>query len=140
MTSYLDTAGLIAAIESGGNSHAMRFEPGIYVRAMGTFILQRIGAANKCDNETSRVIYSMSFGLYQIMGFNLYDTDQPLVSDVVTFCNDTAYQTHRFYQYLDSRDINFSIDQLKVRDNAIKFALQYNGSESYADKILAKLA
>lgn len=65
---------IIALVESNDNTCAIRFEPTIYAKSdtMPVRILNAILDANKCSQKTAQMIYSTSWGRYQIMGFNLY--------------------------------------------------------------------
>lgn len=138
MASYANTAALIASIESNGNPHAMRFEPRVYRPVLASWVVASIAAMNGCDNQTARVIYATSFGLYQIMGFNLYSVCD-CKTDVFAFVDDADAQTDAFHAYLKSRKINFSVDELRNPDIALRFAMAYNGSAAYAKLIAEKL-
>lgn len=66
---------VIAQVESSNNPFAMRFEPNVYAHVTGGGYAPSVGnclAANKCNRATAQIAVSMSFGRYQVMGFNIY--------------------------------------------------------------------
>jgi len=68
---------VIKTIESSNNKYAFRFEEKLYFlhRASKTNlskILKRIRMINQCSNDTALAICSTSWGLYQILGINIY--------------------------------------------------------------------
>lgn len=137
----ITTADVISKIESDGFIYALRFEPGVYrglyaLTDSQLSILQYIRFNNKCTMETAKVIYSTSFGLFQIMGFNLYALDSQLGS-IGYYINNETLQRQIFQKFLEKHSINFDIDTLIHDDfSRKKFALTYNGAESYGDLIL----
>jgi len=73
-TNALTLADVIERVESSSFLAALRFEPATY--AGHHFDYSQITPCqhgNLCNRGTARILLSMSFGLYQIMGFNLYD-------------------------------------------------------------------
>lgn len=139
MSTFPTVASLIAHIESGGRADAVRFEPRLYAHTLGLpAVMGRITVANKCSIETARVIYSTSFGLYQIMGFNIY-IPHGFNKSIFAFVNDIDAQNDVFNDYLIRKNIAYSVDALRIKANAITFARAYNGSDAYADKILELL-
>lgn len=68
---------VIKKVESANNQYAFRFEEKLYFlhRASKTNlskILKRIKMLNQCSNETAIMISSTSWGLFQILGINIY--------------------------------------------------------------------
>lgn len=128
-----------AYIESGNKSSAMRFERTVYARTVngptnGTVI--NILARNQCSRDTSLVLYSMSFGAYQIMGFNLYGKDLNYQNTIAEFLNNPSDQLSIYFKFLDWKDINYTLDELKNEPVKMDtFALKYNGSTAYAAKV-----
>lgn len=71
----IEIAKIIAEVESNSFQYAIRFEPHIYTslkNRKNPQILKKIVELNKCSYETAKMIYSSSWGMYQIMGFNIY--------------------------------------------------------------------
>lgn len=124
-------------IESGGDLFAIRFEPSVYerIRENGhTPTIEKIHLINKCSYATAQMIYSTSFGKFQIMGFNLYG---PLSykKSFFTFCESSDDQEKAFDDFLILNHINFSVDQLMDKEIAKRYALAYNGSLDYVSSI-----
>lgn len=129
---------LIKTIESSNNFGAMRFERKVFNRITDngfTPVLGNIQRFNSCSSDTARMIYSVSWGAYQMMGFNIYDKINIGVS-VGDYLKDYCLQDETFYQYIQLKGIVYTIDELKndqvKRDH---FALKYNGSTDYSIKI-----
>ena len=117
-------ADVIARVESNNNKYALRFEPGWKV---GQQLVVQVATINKCDVVTSMTVCKTSFGAYQVMGSNLYYLG--LTQPIGAFLNDTALQQLFFIAFLQSRNIDFELDD--VLDNEEKdrlFALHYNGN------------
>jgi hypothetical protein len=126
-------AAIIRAVESSNNYSALRFEPGMYALANpGMAGLSLCMQKNACNDETAKVLLSMSFGAYQIMGFNLWgglNCEQSAAS----FLNDAIAQDNVFSAFLDKNDIAYSWAEMKVNPACLNhFAVNYNGSGSYA--------
>lgn len=141
---------IIAWIESRGNPHAIRFEPLVFSRlttgAMTSehaAIVARIVRIHNCSIPTAQVIYSTSYGLYQLMGFNLYADDSVNCTemDVVNFCNDEAEQTRIFNAFV-SRETIAVAPAMLASDPGVRaqFARIYNGNaQAYSLAIDASL-
>lgn len=141
---------VIAWIESRGNPHALRFEPSVYSRLTNgamtpahAAIVKRIVSIHNCSIPTAQVIYSTSYGLYQLMGFNLYADDSVNSTDldVVSFCANTKEQTRVFNAFVSRETINVTPKQMAENANVRgMFADFYNGNEiAYSAKIVASL-
>jgi hypothetical protein len=132
---------IVAQVESGGFSGALRFEPSVYasVKDLGmTDIVKDIARVNRCTLETAQVIYSMSFGLYQVMGYNLYrlGLSRP-VSEFLAGAQARILQDMYFAKFLADRNIGYAwgemlADPLKLN----RFSEHYNGSVSYGERLL----
>jgi hypothetical protein len=145
MSKFNSLEAIIADIESAGNNFAMRFEPGVYARTqIQTRYGNMIDAAklrNRCSRETAKIICSVSWGRFQIMGFNLYDQlglNYPF--SVGQFMSDADAQAQLFRQFCEARKIYYSVLELQSNPAAVtRFAKIYNGSTAYADKIFPRL-
>ena len=140
MTATPTLGTIIAWVESAGNPEAIRFEPTVFARIHPTefkdAIIANIRAIHKCTYETACVIYASSFGMYQIMGENLYDPKGlNLTVSIFDYAAAPGIQTAKFYQYCASHGINFTPQQLLDANNRKTFALKYNGGLDYADNI-----
>lgn len=129
------TSQLVAQIESGGIPYAMRYE---------AKFTPSPDAINKCimshkpafmSRPTAEVICKTSWGVYQIMGENLY-TICGLRTNLNVFINNTDLQEEMFQRFLEFRDINYTLADLQHDAGKLsKFARRYNGSSDYALKI-----
>lgn len=137
MPNDLALAHLIAQVESNDDPYAIRLEPKTYLRLTnaqtGTPLLT-IAKINRCSLPTARMIYSTSFGAWQVMGFNWYALG--LNVPIGRIFGDKDLQAIFFFKYLTSHNINKSITDVMASDESINhFALMYNGSTQYADRM-----
>lgn len=125
------TAQLIAQIESDNNQYAMRYEPDVSISKASQSAIKK---HNPFSDVTCVIIGKTSWGLYQIMGYNIYK--RGYAKQIGEYLNDPQAQLFMFNRFLDENDINFSIEYLKESKTAReKFAKVYNGSVYYARKI-----
>jgi hypothetical protein len=135
-------AKIIAHIESAGDQYALRFEPAVYAEYMKDSssidtLLEHISAENVCTRATSQVIASTSFGLYQIMGENLYAQGWHS-GKVGAYIANYLAQTVSFSRFLDYRKLPTSWEALRNSPGDLAhFAERYNGSAAYAEKMTA---
>lgn len=139
-------ADVIGAIESSHNPAALRFEPLTYENAPHVSdALKSIKECNLCSLDTARMIYSTSWGEFQIMGCDLYDPQ------VCGYRNNIArylVQSNDQFVTLDSFLFRMGLSvKLKSTSPAslfsdpnlrAQFARLYNGARNfraYADKI-----
>lgn len=135
-------ADLIAAIESSGDSAAIRFERRVFNRITDsgyTPILARIQSAHRCSSDTARALYSLSYGRYQIMGFNLWGNVIQYGGTYLDFIVNPNLQKSVFFSFLTSIHQNVTAESLEDETARNAFAIAYNGSTTYADKIQAEL-
>lgn len=133
---------IIASIESNRRIHAMRFEPRVYntINSTSALLISRNRAQieNFCTNQTAAVICATSWGMFQIMGFDLYGICR-IQSDIIAYCNNESAQ-HYAFQTFCGRHI-LTLDDLDNRSKVEDFAAFYNGEAgriTYADKIMAE--
>jgi len=129
---------LIATAESGNNPSATRYEPGFGEWVTDADVTSAM-RANDCERETSQTICQTSYGLYQIMGANLYSLG--LMSSVEDFMDSPTLQAHYFNLFLQSRKIA-SITLDDIRNDQTKreyFALKYNGNPTVYGNYLLKV-
>jgi hypothetical protein len=136
---------VIAHVESGSNPHAVRFEPATYAGKMildaaSMAILNRITEIHDCSHETAKVLYSTSFGFFQIMGFDLYG-ELGYDQTVFTYCDDQEAQYALFAKFVQAHNINYGVSELAAHRLArTKFGTVYNGDgEAYANEIESAL-
>lgn len=119
-------AKVIATVESGPFPYAMRFEPGVYARPPFPPTLAAAEKANHCNDATARVVLATSYGLFQIMGFNLYGPLKLTIA-IGPYLFDTEQQFDAFKRFVtlngfDPENFDFTDDGLIER-----FARSYNG-------------
>lgn len=136
---------LIAQIESSNCQGAIRFENGLYQKLINNPakqnkpILFAAMKANNCSLETAIGVYCTSYGLYQIMGFNLYGSLH-FEESVWSFMCSKEIQDHVFKQFCNRFAIpDLSVEKLLDKKTRERFAYLYNGPgnvEAYSEKIL----
>jgi hypothetical protein len=144
----IDLAAIVAWIESRGNQYAIRFEPTVYSRLMtGALtsdhqdVINRIQAAHSCSVSTAAMIYSTSFGRYQLMGFNIYGKTFSYKARIFDYLNDANVQESSFNMFVKNMGIDFTAADLASNsDTRNKFGSTYNGSaDAYAPLIVQSL-
>ncbi len=119
-------AKVIAAVESGPFPYAMRFEPVVYARTSPLAVVSAAMKANRCNKVTAQVILSSSWGLFQIMGFNLYGSLGVTIA-IGPYLFDSEQQFNAFKAFVklngfDPDNFDFGNDTLIQA-----FARSYNG-------------
>ena len=119
---------VIARIESSGDPFALRFEPAVYAGDVAPSVAARIATLHGADYETGRVIASTSWGLFQIMGFNLWAGAHAYNGTLYEFCADTIAQRLAFETFLADRGMNFTLAELLADEHKmLAFTTAYNG-------------
>lgn len=139
---------VIASIESSGIKYAMRFEPALYERIGNqncavNFGLTNIALYNRCTLETAKIISCTSWGLFQIMGFNLYNSPISLKSPIGEYVENEGMQLSAFNAFLDHNHMFVAVAELRdVLQERLDFARHYNGpgdAATYAAKMYAAI-
>lgn len=130
-------AAIISRVESANNPMAQRFERKIFNRITdqgSTNTLSAIQKANVVSSDTGRVIYSTSWGLYQIMGFNLYGMGY--AGKIHDYLLDADTQMLYYAKFVTLNNINFTWNQM-LADNGkmVSFAIHYNGNSAYETRM-----
>lgn len=121
-------AKIIAAVESGGSNDtaAIRFEPGVY--STWTFDHAMLDAQhfNRCSSTTAKAICAISWGRYQILGYNLYLDGY--AAPVVNFAASPSDQDAALDRFLTRRAIGWTWAELAADPvKAQAFVERYNG-------------
>lgn len=135
------TADIIASIESSNADWAIRFERRAFAAITnkgGNDTTAKIQRVHHCSADTARMLYATSFGRYQIMGFNLWGILRYSMT-YAEFIADPDAQADAFNAFLIVKGIQYSPADLMDAVKRRNFALRYNGSAKYADRILAEL-
>lgn len=127
-------ARVIATVESGPFPYAMRFEPVVYARSSPQAAVAAAMKANRCNKVTAQVILATSWGLFQIMGFNLYGP-LGLTISIGPYLFDSETQFDTFGKFV--RLNGFDPDNFDFTDDATlqRFATSYNGPGDVPDYV-----
>lgn len=127
---------VVARVESQNKPFVCRFEKASYLaNGCNATILRKIIARHYgiISPETAGAIYWTSYGLFQIMGFNIYGATIDYPNTFFEFVNDRDYQLHAFQQFIGaggySSGENFETWDNNRRD---RFAGYYNGAGNVA--------
>lgn len=125
---------LIAQVESNGNINALRFEPA-YHPDPRAFLPART-ALPGMSFQTYETILATSWGLYQIMGDNLYLLG--LKVPILEYWKDPDLQAVYFNRFCVGRNISYSLDEVLNDDKKRQdFAHHYNGNTiGYSTRML----
>ena len=119
---------VIARIESSDNPAALRFEPAIYAAGASAPLISRIAAVHDADDATARMIAATSWGLFQIMGFNLWSGPHSYAGTCFEYCGDIIAQRLAFETFLKDRGMDYTLAALLNNAHLlIAFATFYNG-------------
>lgn len=142
----VDLAAVVRQVETGDNPRRRRFEPGVYAWEMDIYnregIVKNIAAINLCSLATAHVMFSESYGAYQMMGFNLWGWPTPLIKvDELAFRTDRDLQDRAFLDFITEHRINYQLEEM-LGDNSklAHFVTVWNGPQnltSYMSKLRA---
>jgi len=147
MTPSISLADVIAYVESKDDAYAFRFEPATYANLSNPSvaskqIIAQIQSAHNCSYQSALVIYSSSFGKYQIMGFNLFGQLKLGIS-AFEFMGDAGTQDKMFWHFAMQKKLDtYTPDSLAASEQArVYFGMIYNGNgNAYAQQIENALA
>lgn len=138
----ISVAQIIAHVETGNNPHELRFEPATYSALpmnpppAKAQILVNIAHLHHCSSGTARMIYSTSWGKYQMMGFNLYGM-LGYQGNIFQYAEDDAAQDQTFERFVTLNKIVCTVDDFKDPAKRAHFAQVYNGNpDAYSAMIL----
>ncbi len=91
---------VIRAVESSNNAHAMRFEPDLFKNDPQWVAEQerKIMSICKCSEDTALAIDATSYGLYQLIGANIYALGYD--KDIIEFCSSGSDQLSILQKFL----------------------------------------
>lgn len=120
---------VIERIESSGNPYALRLEPAVLAERTAPITSRVVAEIHGCDIITGHMITATSWGLFQIMGFNLYSGAHPWKKTVFDFLNAPWMQRLFFRQWLADRGMNYTLAALLADPAKLQaFAAFYNGN------------
>ena len=133
---YLSEA--VAWVESRGEIHAVRFEPHVYRRLLARWkrdetirrLFEEARHANRWPHfittRTIAVWLAQSWGMYQIMGYNIYAYEL-YAGPLWAFLQDRTAQHTAFQRFIERKGFqNLPMDEIDA-DTLIAFARYYNG-------------
>ncbi len=127
---------VVRQTESAGNAHAIRFEPGVYERQHAQAAVLKFASGSLISQPTARALGAMSFGHYQIMGYNIYGKCgyTKSLAEYLTSPQDQLDTFHKFIapHYRDDDFHVMSANRFDLDD----FSRFYNGSVIYAEALL----
>lgn len=133
-TKPTNIAELIALVESNNNQYAMRYEPMYSVQSGAVSVYAK---DNNVSLATAHICLCSSWGLYQIMGANLFAYG--LTSNMLQYCNSIPLQNMYFQKFLTKNNLNnlTSDYQSFVSDDSklAEFARVYNGPSNIDDYV-----
>jgi hypothetical protein len=95
---------VISLVESSGQPHAIRFEPELYESDPQWIENQEakiIAANHHCSKDTARQIAVTSYGLYQLLGANVWNLGY--TGDMGDFLNDVPGQMTIFNKFIEPK-------------------------------------
>ena len=124
---------VISQIESGNLPDAIRFEPTVYSRyatISPNEIIRKIQILHDCDLSTANMLASTSWGLYQIMGYNMIQLGLDI--SFFNYLNSTNLQLVYFLKFVNQHNINYTTAEIyNSQVKGTHFAETYNGSAQY---------
>jgi hypothetical protein len=137
----LSLCDVVAVVESNRFNGAIRFEPGLYgqtvpdrIKPPQIAVLTAIRRANFCSFDTARMIFSTSFGRFQLLGETLYGEPINLRAPISAFWASEAMQLAAFNAFVAAHGIDCTINELLTDPTySERFATAYNGPGNVAD-------
>lgn len=126
---------LVSQIESNNVPYAMRFEPGWRHDNNIITMVRQAHAPAYMNTTTAKTIMATSYGLYQIMGENIYRLGYK--KPINEFMNSPNDQLDIFNKFLSWRGIDYTVNEIFTnREKMEKFARRYNGSLAYIQTLM----
>jgi hypothetical protein len=141
----------VAAVESAGNPHAYQFVQALYdaqiaspVATSAQPIIDRIASIHSCDHDSAVAICFSSYGLFQILGENIWDpAGFAYPNDFIDYCADTDSQQDSFEEFCARFGIAYTAEELLADDAKLTaFVTRWNGPgnvPAYSAKLRAAL-
>jgi hypothetical protein len=133
-------------VESGNHAEAMRFEPTLFT-SRPAWVVNQIakiqyahGGATSCDTNTAMQIACTSYGLYQILGANIYASGD-FKNSIFDFVFDLLFQEDAFQRFIAPHGFTPDEDLSTWNDERFAaFATFYNGPGNVASYVKAMRA
>ena len=155
--SYVRLFAVVSMVEASWNQYSIRFEENIY-KKIDIKDFSKITDRKIYSENTIKAVLSTSFGLPQIMGFNIvkiyYDSvdwkvyEETLIDFILKHYLQHAYIQFDYFCYFVNVSLGFNTSDIQEILKAVKqqektkilmeFAKRYNGQEEYADRLISK--
>jgi hypothetical protein len=117
---------IIKTIESSNNQYAFRFEEKLYFhhKALKTKlskVIKQIKVLNNCSTETALMIMSTSWGLFQLLGINIYSLGA-YDKSIIDFLMNIEEQSKVFFRFCNVQ----KIDLIKTQEELVNITKFYN--------------
>ncbi len=122
---------VVARVEATDFPYPIRYEEAdakqFGLPSWGANAYRRIIDRNKVNPPTARVIFWSSWGMWQMMGFNLYGDFIDWPNAVIPFAFDTENQLQVFKRFIGSGHFSDQDFNVMDADTVYAFARFYNG-------------
>lgn len=123
---------VIAQTESADWRYAVRFESATYGVTEREYpkSLHNCQVANRCSQDTAKMICATSWGVYQMMGFNIYGDNSPckLTAIGLFICDDICQENMQEYFLRSIGHSETTWEQMKLSSQVREgFISKYNG-------------
>lgn len=128
-----DLASVIKGIESAGNPYRPRFEFHAYMSWPWGPVYQRIQDKHECSRDTAQMIATTSWGVYQMLGCNIFDQGISGVDPdhLFAYVASPDMQDTSFANFLKAKGIDWTLeDLLGDSDKMQKFCTRWNGPKN----------
>jgi len=117
-------------VESSCNKSAIRFEFATFRNLPGWMhpSIRTIRTIHNCTEETGDMIACTSFGLFQLLGANIYDLRY--TATIFEFISDIDGQYTLFRKFLSQRNFDPDMEVTADESSLLAFAKFYNGPGS----------
>jgi len=124
---------VIKTIESSGNQYAFRFEEKLYfhhkaMRSKLSKVIKRVKVLNNCSIDTALMILSTSWGIFQILGINIYALCG-YDKSIIAYLMSPEEQVNIFYKFCDIQ----KLDLKKTDSELAQITNYYNEIEKKID-------
>jgi len=132
---------LIAFVESGYDPHALRFEEYFYrILKSHDEDINKVAEINVCSKNTARMICATSWGLYQLLGYNIY-INLGYDDRIFNFLKDLTLQLEYFKNFVKRIAVNESYDTFVgniISELEMLFNFDIKADPDYLKKIYRK--
>jgi len=101
---------VLKAVESSGNQYAFRFEEKLYfhhkaMKSKLNKVIKRVKVLNNCSTDTAIMILSTSWGIFQVLGINIYALCG-YDKSIIAYLMSPEEQVNIFYKFCDIQKLD----------------------------------